>query len=72
MNLILKAKIVENYGTQADFAQVIGIDETIVSRVVRGRHALDEGNKSTWARALGCRLEDIFPSNNEHLQQTTC
>jgi plasmid maintenance system antidote protein VapI len=36
MNLILKAKIVENYGTQADFAQVIGIDETIVSRVVRG------------------------------------
>lgn len=72
MNLILKAKIIENYGTQADFAQVVGIDETIVSRVVRGRRALDEGNKSMWAEALGCRLEDIFPSTNEHLQPTAC
>ena len=60
MNKILKAKIVEKYGTQADFAQAIGIDETIVSRVVRGRRELDKDHQSLWADALQCNPGDVF------------
>ena len=52
MNWELKEKICEVFGTQADFAQKAGVDETIVSRVVRGRRVLSEAEKSRWARIL--------------------
>ena len=42
MNKILKARIIERFGSQADFAQAIGIDETKVSRIIRGRRRLTE------------------------------
>ena len=42
MNLKLKSKIVEHFGTQADFAYQIKKDETLVSRVIRGRRTLPE------------------------------
>jgi len=60
MNRVLKARIVEMYGTQVDFAQAIDTDETIVSRVVRGRRELDTLRQNQWAMALDCRKEDIF------------
>ena len=56
----LKLKIVEVYRTQADFAQAMGIDDSEVSRVVRGRKQLDSAQKGKWAKALGCTITDIF------------
>ncbi len=60
MNLKLKAKIVEKYGTQADFAPVINTDESLISKIIRGRRKLDTEMQFVWAKALGCRPEDIF------------
>ena len=57
MNRRLKAKIVERFGTQADFAQALGVDEALVSRVVRGRRSLSTENKKLWMRKLNCNLE---------------
>jgi hypothetical protein len=63
MNKKLKAKIVEKYGTQADFAQAVKTDETIISRIIRGRRTLDLEAQHTWARVLDCNAEDIFNEN---------
>jgi transcriptional regulator with XRE-family HTH domain len=60
LNRKLKAKIIEEYGTQADFADAIGTDEPFVSRVVRGRRTLDLERQSVWAKELGCNPKDIF------------
>jgi len=60
MNRKLKAKIVEHFGTQSDFAQAIGADETIISRIIRGRRMLSPEKQIIWAKALGCKPKDIF------------
>jgi transcriptional regulator with XRE-family HTH domain len=60
MNKKLKAAIIMKYGSQADFAEAIDTDETIISRIIRGRRQLDSDKQSIWAKALECRLEDIF------------
>jgi plasmid maintenance system antidote protein VapI len=60
MNLRLKARIVEVYGTQCDFAQAIDTDETVISRIIRGRRKLDLENQFIWAKALDCKPKDIF------------
>ena len=60
MNRKLKAKIVEKFGTQADFAQAIEIDETIVSRVVRRRRSLNPAAQKTWGKALSCNPKEVF------------
>ena len=60
MNRKLKAKIVEKYGTQADFAQENNLDESIVSRIIRGRRTLDAEGQKMWADALDCKPVDLF------------
>ena len=60
MNKKLKAKIIERYGTQADFAQAIDIDETFISKIIRGRRTLQPEKKALWAKTLRCRPRDIF------------
>ncbi len=55
----LKAKIVERYGTQADFAVKIGVDESVVSRVLRGRRYLTPEAGAKWARALGVPKDQL-------------
>jgi plasmid maintenance system antidote protein VapI len=60
LNRKLKAKIFEKYGTQADFAEAIDTDETIISRIIRGRRQLDSERQLIWAKALGCKPKDIF------------
>lgn len=62
MNRKLKAKIVEKFGTQADFAQVVKIDETIVSRVVRGRRILQADTQKQWANVLQTQPCELFES----------
>lgn len=61
MNLRLKARIIELFGTQSDFAHAIKEDETLVSRIIRGRRSLDRGQREKWAAALDSKPEQLFP-----------
>jgi plasmid maintenance system antidote protein VapI len=45
-NLKLKAKIIERFGTQADFARVTGLKEDRISRFINGRNLPTEEEKS--------------------------
>jgi len=60
MNRKLKAKIIENFESQANFAQIIKTDESIISRVVRGRRVLSPETQERWALALGVKRKEIF------------
>ena len=60
INQKLKAKIVEKFCTQADFADFLGIDETYVSKIVRRRRQLSETDTQQWSDALKCKPEEIF------------
>lgn len=64
MNKKLKSKIVLNFETQADFARVIKCDETIISRIIRGRRSLPVETQKKWADCLNCKPEDIFPDGD--------
>lgn len=59
MNLELKAAIVRRFGSQANFAAALEVDEPVVSRVIRGRRQLSQDEQQRWADALGCR-RNIF------------
>lgn len=54
MNRRLKAKIIERFGSQADFSQKIGVDESVISRVIRGRRVLSPEDQAKWSKVLGC------------------
>ena len=56
MNRKLKAKIIEQFGSQADFAQEIQVDESIISRIVRGRRVLSPEDQVKWCKILECDL----------------
>ena len=60
MNKKLKAKIIEVFGSQGDFAHRIRAHESDVSRIVRGRKSLSEKEKKRWASVLGCNPEELF------------
>jgi len=51
---ILKAKIIEQFGSQWRFAQAIGVHESMVSKAIHGRRPLDEATKKEWAEVLKC------------------
>jgi transcriptional regulator with XRE-family HTH domain len=61
MNLNLKIKIIETFKSQAEFANLVNVDESLVSRIIRGRRRLDQEKQLIWAKALGCKTKDIFP-----------
>ena len=57
VNQKLKGRIVSEYGSQANFAAVMRLDESLVSRVVQGRRPLAPADVAAWSRALGCGPE---------------
>lgn len=59
VNNKLKARIVEKFGSQSDLAEVLKIDASIISKVVRGRKSLCETNQLLWAKALGYKIEEF-------------
>jgi len=62
MNKILKAKIVEKFGSQVEFAKAIEEHEAVVSRVIRGHHELTVDERKKWATVLNCDgPEKLFP-----------
>ena len=62
---LIKSKIFLNYGTQSDFALAIGMDETLVSKIIRGRRKLDPEKQRAWARALNTTRKQIFGQEND-------
>jgi len=63
INKRLKARIIRVFGTQVDYAQEIGEDETLVSKVICGRRPLSLDKQKEWAKALGCKPRDLFSEN---------
>ncbi len=53
----IKAEIVRLYGCQADFAMAVGLDESVVSRVIRGRRKLDADSIRRWNKLLKMDVE---------------
>jgi len=48
------------FGSQADFAQKMGIGDAYISRAIHGRIALSDLKKAEWAKILKCSVKDIF------------
>lgn len=63
MNLKLRGLILSQYPTQADFAKVIGVSETILSRIIKGRREATPQQKRTMAEILGRIEDELFPQN---------
>ncbi len=60
MDKILKARIVEKFGTQFEFSKAIGEHEAVVSKVIRKRLILNTEQKKAWAEVLNCKPSEIF------------
>jgi transcriptional regulator with XRE-family HTH domain len=61
-NYILKARIIERFGSQVDFARLLGISEDRLSRVIHGRIMPKENERDLIARKLGVPMTELFPS----------
>jgi len=59
-NLRLKARIILEYGTQADFAEALDVNECWISKVVTMRRYLPIEKEREWAAMLNCKRIDIF------------
>ena len=59
-NLKLAARIIERYGTQLDFADAVGMKPPLVNRIINGRRDVSKQEASVFAKALKCRVKDIF------------
>jgi transcriptional regulator with XRE-family HTH domain len=58
-NFTLKAKIIGQFGTQADFALRLKWSRSVVSEVVNGRRAINEKDTKLWAKLLKCPVEEL-------------
>lgn len=56
----LKKRIMEMYSTQVDFAEVVGVSESYISRVIRGRREPTDSEKIRWSKLLKCKPDEIF------------
>jgi hypothetical protein len=64
MNLRLKFRILETFGSQVNFAHELRLSEPYVSRVVRNHKSLELCQWERWAKTLGCKPEDIWNYHN--------
>jgi predicted DNA-binding transcriptional regulator AlpA len=60
MNVKLKVKIIEKFGTQYRFAQAAAVSEATVSRVVGGIKGLPLQEEERWAKLLDGKSEELF------------
>lgn len=61
MNYNLKLRILERFGNQYTFGQLVKMHDSKVSKVIHGRQILPKQEKKKWAEALDCKIEEIFP-----------
>ena len=50
----LRVEILKNFPTQGDFAEEIGIHESKVSQILRGRRKLSNIEAEKWQKTLNC------------------
>jgi hypothetical protein len=60
VNIKLKAQIVEQFLSQIDFAEVVEVNEILISKGIRSYKHLSETERSRRVTALECKTEDIF------------
>jgi transcriptional regulator with XRE-family HTH domain len=60
INFRLWQAIKEKGYKQKDFAKLIGVDNSVVSRVVNGRMNLSDEEKERWAKALEKTVKEVF------------
>lgn len=63
LNHNLKFAILKKFGCQADFAKVVGVSETDLSRIVRERRDPSPALKDKIASKLGTNPRDLFPED---------
>jgi len=64
INFALLKKIKLQGLRQRDFAQIVNEDESVISRVVNGVWNPSEAQRIRYARALKCKVSEIFgPAN---------
>lgn len=56
---ILKGKIVEKYGSQAQFAKVLGTSAAAISGKLTGKRGITYEDVGIWSRALDLSNEQI-------------
>ena len=59
LNIKLKTKIFEKFRFQVDFSEVVGMDESLVSRVLHGRRELPRDKRKEWAHVLGIPMREL-------------
>jgi hypothetical protein len=60
----LAMKIREVFRSQTAFAYVLEENNAFVSMVINGWKTPDNEKQYRWAKALGCKLEEIFPGDH--------
>jgi len=59
-NLKLRARIIEHFGLISDFAEAVGDDVSVVSRIVNNRLKISRERAEKWSRVLGADLMELF------------
>lgn len=67
LNFDLKLKILQEFHSQSDFALFLKANESIISKVVRGRREISDSEKRRWAKALKCTVGEVFPESVEQV-----
>ena len=62
MNRELKARIIRAFGTQMDFARLLGISEDRMSRIIHGRVTPKELERKAIAEKLNASEAELFPA----------
>jgi len=62
-NFTLKARIIEKFGSQTDFARLLGISEDRLSKYIHGRLQPSDEEQRLIARKLGVSQDEIFSAN---------
>lgn len=55
----LRGRIVERYGTQAEFSRAVGLSRTIVNKKLTGKCGFSAADVQKWCRLLGISQEEI-------------
>jgi transcriptional regulator with XRE-family HTH domain len=63
MNLKLKLEILRRHQSQYECAKALGISESLLSRIVRGRKDPTPTLRRKISRHLGISENEIFPKN---------
>ena len=63
---MVKIEILKKFLTQADFAAHMGIHESVVSQILKGRRKLLPEDADKWVKVLKCDPDILVPVTSEH------